>query len=81
MAFELQNGTKYILINTRKVGQDYGCCTGITAYVCGTDFFFLVTFSQYMWFLLFEISQNLEELASVAAFIEFLNSIYLPLYM
>lgn len=31
-----------------------------------------------MWFLLFEISQNLEELASIAAFIEFLNSIYLP---
>lgn len=34
-----------------------------------------------MWFLLFEISQNVEELASIAAFIEFLNSIYLPLYM
>lgn len=44
-------------------------------------FFFLVTYSQYMWFLLFQISQNLEELASIAAFIEFLNSIYLPLYM
>lgn len=40
MAFELQNGTKYFLINTRKVGQDYGCCTGITADVFGTDFFF-----------------------------------------
>lgn len=34
MFFELQNGTK------SQVGQDYGCCTGITADVFGTDFFF-----------------------------------------